>query len=53
MLPARLAGPATLIWGWVLVCVMNLILALVLAEICSAFPSAGGVYFFSHRLAGG
>ncbi len=42
----------TIIWGWVLVSMMNIILAMVLAEICSSFPTSGGVYFFAHRLAG-
>jgi hypothetical protein len=45
-------GPVTIIWGWITVSLMNIILALVLAEICSSFPTSGGVYFFSHRLAG-
>jgi amino acid transporter len=36
----------------VLVTFMNSMLALVLAEITSSFPTSGGVYFFAHRLAG-
>lgn len=46
-------GPVLAIWGWVFVSFMNLLVALVLAEICSSFPTSGGVYFYAHRLAGG
>ncbi len=54
----RLVGPLTETCSLVacstqvLVTFMNFMLALVLAEITSSFPTSGGVYFFSHRLAG-
>ena len=45
-------GPVSMIWGWILVSTANLIVALSMSEICSAYPTSGGVYFWSHRLAG-
>jgi amino acid transporter len=45
-------GPVSIVWGWVLVSTANFLLGLVLAEICSAYPTSGGVYFWAHRLGG-
>eukprot|EP00879_Flechtneria_rotunda_P025633 GHRR01027262.1.p1 GENE.GHRR01027262.1~~GHRR01027262.1.p1 ORF type:complete len:104 (+),score=0.59 GHRR01027262.1:914-1225(+) len=45
-------GPVSIIWGWLLVCSFNFLLGLLLAEICSAYPTSWGVYFWSHRLGG-
>lgn len=45
-------GPVSIVWGWLLVSTANLLLGLVLAEICSSYPTSGGVYFWAHRLAG-
>ncbi|PWW76734.1 amino acid transporter [Tuber magnatum] len=40
----------TIIWGWVLVSLISLGIAASLAEICSVFPTAGGVYYWSAML---
>ncbi|RPB02644.1 putative GABA permease [Choiromyces venosus 120613-1] len=40
----------TVIWGWVLVSLISLGIAASLAEICSVFPTAGGVYYWSAML---
>ena len=37
-------GPILLIWGFVFAFVMSFISILSLAEICGAFPNAGGPY---------
>ncbi|MEW5318750.1 MAG: hypothetical protein WDW38_009945 [Sanguina aurantia] len=45
-------GPVGAIWGWVIVSFMSMTVALSMAEICSAFPTAGGLYWWSARMAG-
>lgn len=40
------------VWGWPLVVAMTFTIALSLAEICSALPTSGGVYFWSGVLGG-
>jgi len=45
-------GPVSIVWGWIMICLFNFLLGLVLAEICSAYPTSGGVYFWAHRLGG-
>ncbi|KAI9596885.1 amino acid permease-domain-containing protein [Syncephalis fuscata] len=45
-------GPAMVIWGWCIVVLMTSTVALSMAEICSAYPTSGGLYFWSARLAG-
>jgi amino acid permease (GABA permease) len=44
-------GPAMLIWGWVGVGLMTLIVGMAMAEVCSAYPTSAGLYFWAHRLA--
>ena len=46
-------GPAEMVWGWVFVGVMTLVVGLGMAEICSAYPTAGGLYYWSSKLAKG
>jgi amino acid permease len=36
-------GPVTVLWGWVLVSLISLCIAASLGEICSCYPSSGGV----------
>lgn len=43
-------GPSASIWGFIAVWGMNTIVALCMAEICSAYPSAGSVYHWSAQL---
>jgi amino acid permease (GABA permease) len=45
-------GPALITWGWPLVGVMTLCVGLAMAEICSSYPTAGGLYFWAAKLAG-
>src|ERR1700691_5169726 len=44
-------GPVDMTWGWILVGLMTLIVGLGMAEVCSAYPTAGGLYYWSARLA--
>ena len=39
-------------YGWIISGVFTMIVALSMAEICSAYPTSGGLYFWSYRLAG-
>ena len=43
-------GPIAISWGWLLVGLMSTIIALAMAEIASAFPTAGGLYYWSSKL---
>src|SRR5262245_16929367 len=43
-------GPIAITWGWLLVGLMSTIVALAMAEIASAFPTAGGLYYWASRL---
>lgn len=40
----------TIIWGWVFVTLISIGIAASLAEICSVYPTAGGVYYWSAML---
>jgi len=44
-------GPAVIIWGWLGVGIMTLFVGLAMAEVCSSFPTAGGLYYWSAKLA--
>lgn len=37
-------GPPVMIWSWIGVCILTLSVAYSLAEMCSAYPVAGGQY---------
>ncbi|KAI1338269.1 gaba permease [Xylariaceae sp. FL0016] len=41
----------TIIWGWVLLSLISTAIAASLAEICSVYPTAGGVYYWAALLA--
>jgi amino acid transporter len=43
-------GPVAVTWGWLLVGVMATIVALAMAEIASAYPTAGGLYYWASKL---
>jgi amino acid permease (GABA permease) len=43
-------GPVDIVWGWVVVGAMTLIVGLGMAEIASAYPTAGGLYYWSAKL---
>ncbi|HVB43446.1 MAG TPA: amino acid permease [Streptosporangiaceae bacterium] len=44
-------GPAVIVWGWPFVGVMTLFVGLAMAEVCSSYPTAGGLYYWSAKLA--
>jgi amino acid permease (GABA permease) len=44
-------GPSTLVLGWALVGLMVLAVSAAMAEVCSRYPTAGGLYFWAGRLA--
>jgi len=43
-------GPVAVSWGWLLVGAMSTIVALSMAEIASAYPTAGGLYYWASKL---
>ncbi|MGK4579646.1 amino acid permease [Kitasatospora sp. HPMI-4] len=45
-------GPAVMLWGWLLVGLMVMTVGLSLAEVTSAYPTSGALYFMAHRLGG-
>ncbi|KAI7848160.1 amino acid/polyamine transporter I [Circinella umbellata] len=45
------AGSLGVIWGWFITGTFTMIVAMSLAEICSAYPTTGGLYFWVSRLA--
>jgi amino acid transporter len=45
-------GPVAVTWGWLLVGLMSTLIALSMAEIASAYPTAGGLYYWASRLGG-
>ncbi|MCX6382364.1 MAG: amino acid permease, partial [Armatimonadetes bacterium] len=48
----KFAGPVINSVGWPLVSLFTLLVAASMAEIASAYPTAGGLYFWSFRLGG-
>ncbi|MGI8452293.1 MAG: amino acid permease [Streptosporangiaceae bacterium] len=44
-------GPAVIVWGWLFVGIMTLFVGLAMAEVCSSYPTAGGLYYWSAKLA--
>ena len=46
-------GPPTMLWGWLFVGLMTLIVGLAMAEVCSSYPTAGGLYYWAAKLAPG
>ncbi|XP_040383479.1 amino-acid permease BAT1 homolog isoform X2 [Oryza brachyantha] len=45
-------GPATMTLGWFVAGAFTMAIGLSMAEICSAFPTSGGLYYWSARLSG-
>ncbi len=48
----KFAGPIINTVGWPLVSLFTLTVAASMAEIASAYPTAGGLYYWAHRLGG-
>jgi amino acid permease (GABA permease) len=44
-------GPAIIVWSWPFVGLMTLLVGLAMAEVCSSYPTAGGLYYWSAKLA--
>ncbi|XP_004497027.1 amino-acid permease BAT1 homolog [Cicer arietinum] len=45
-------GPVSIVYGWIIASFFTMLVALSMAEICSAFPTSGGLYYWSAKLAG-
>ncbi|MQY15060.1 hypothetical protein SRB5_52370 [Streptomyces sp. RB5] len=45
-------GPAVMIWGWVAVGLLVLCIGMGLAEVTSAYPTSGALYYMAHQLGG-
>lgn len=48
---ALFGGPLVVTVGWIVVGAMALCVGMAMGEICSAYPTAGGLYFWSAKLA--
>ncbi|EWC58107.1 BAT1-like protein [Actinokineospora spheciospongiae] len=47
----KTGGPATMVWGWPLVGFFVVLVGLGMAEVCSSYPTAGGLYYWAAKLA--
>ncbi len=45
-------GPVIIVWGWPFVGIMVTIVGLAMAEVCSSYPTAGGLYYWAAKLGG-
>jgi amino acid permease (GABA permease) len=45
-------GPAVITLGWPLVGIMVVLVGLAMAEVCSSYPTAGGLYYWAAKLGG-
>jgi hypothetical protein len=45
-------GPATMTFGWFVAGAFTMAVGASMAEICSSFPTSGGLYYWSARLSG-
>ncbi|WP_042386569.1 amino acid permease [Streptacidiphilus melanogenes] len=43
-------GPAVIVWGWPVVGLLTLLVGLAMAEVCSSYPTAGGLYYWAAKL---
>jgi amino acid transporter len=43
-------GPIAISWGWPLISIFILLIGFALSELVSAYPTAGGIYWFAGRL---
>ena len=50
-LPLIAGGPAAITTAWIVIGALALIVGMAMAEICSAMPTAGGLYYWSAKLA--
>lgn len=45
-------GPVSLAYGWLIAGAFTMIVGLSMSEICSSYPTSGGLYYWSAKLAG-
>ncbi|RZC52807.1 hypothetical protein C5167_021228 [Papaver somniferum] len=45
-------GPISMIYGWLVAGFFTMFVGLSMAEICSSYPTSGGLYYWSAKLAG-
>lgn len=45
-------GPVSMQYGWFIASAFTMLVALSMAEICSSYPTTGGLYYWSAKLAG-
>src|SRR5262249_7561616 len=45
-------GPVVISWGWLLISIPILIIGFCMSELVSAYPSAGGIYWWASKLGG-
>ncbi|KAI6860736.1 hypothetical protein KC334_g21244, partial [Hortaea werneckii] len=48
--PISVGGPATAVWAWFIGSVMAFVIASCVAELVSAYPTAGGMYFVTKHV---
>src|SRR5687768_9097567 len=45
-------GPIAISWGWPIICGLILFIACSMSELVSAYPTAGGIYWWASELGG-
>ncbi|KAL1568388.1 Mitochondrial branched-chain amino acid (BCAA) aminotransferase [Salvia divinorum] len=45
-------GPVSIVFGWLIAGFFTLVVGYSMAEICSSYPTSGGLYYWSAKLAG-
>jgi amino acid transporter len=45
-------GPVAISWGWILISIPILIIGFCMSELVSAYPTAGGIYWWAAKLGG-
>jgi amino acid transporter len=45
-------GPIAISWAWPIICGLVLVIAFCMSELASAYPTAGGPYWWAHKLGG-
>jgi len=45
-------GPIAISWGWPIICALIMFVAFSMAELVSAYPTAGGIYWWAAELGG-
>src|SRR5215216_1876215 len=45
-------GPVAISWGWPIICALIMVIAFCMSELASAYPTAGGPYWWAAKLGG-